>query len=129
MPDTAFQSITSRQSWYAAEKLDTYYAAEYDTAGQLIKATGARPFAGIVQYGCDAADQMVTVVKGSFPALGSEDIDAGDLLTVDSAAAGKFRVADTQGDVVYGVALTSATTGNLFTISLNDIAKTIPLQG
>lgn len=127
MANTAFEAITSRQAWHAAGALPKYYAAMIDAEGKLAKADGTRPFIGIVQYGAAAEDDVATVVKGSFPAIGSEEISAGDLLTLDSGDnAGKFKVADTEGDVVYGVALTGAAAGDLFTIAMNDVAQTIP---
>jgi len=126
MANTAFEAITTRQSWFAAAAIPKYYAVMIDEAGLLAKSDGTRPFAGIVEYGSAAKDDMITVVKGAYPALGSEDIAVGDLLTIDAAAAGKFKIADTVADVVYGVALTPAAAGDLFTIMMNDVPLAIP---
>lgn len=123
---TAFEAVTSRQSWYASAKLDKYYGVQFDTDGKFELADGTRPFAGIVQYGSETANEMITVVKGDFPAVAQEAITAGNLVTIaTSTDAGKFKVADTALDVVYGVALTGAAAGELFTISMLPIMKTI----
>lgn len=124
MTNTAFEAITSRQAWHAAEALPKYYAVMINADGKLAKADGTRPFVGIVQYGAEAADDVATVVRGSFPAIATTEILAGDLLTLDSSNAGKFKVA-AANDTVYGVALTGATAGNLFTIMLNEITQIV----
>lgn len=124
MTNTAFEAITSRQAWHAAEALPKYYAVMVDTNGKLAKADGTRPFVGIVQYGAEAADDVATVVRGSFPAIATVEVSAGALLTLDSNNAGKFKVAAAD-DTVYGVALTSAAAGNLFTIMLNEITQIV----
>lgn len=115
---TAFESITTRKSWYAGEALSKYTGVMYKTDGTLIKATGSRPFAGIVEYGADAAGDMVTVVDGAYPAIAAAPIAAGALVTIGTqTAAGKFEAAQA-GNVVYGVALTAAAAADdLFTIS------------
>jgi hypothetical protein len=124
---TAFEAVTSRQSWYAAAVIPKYYGVQFDTNGKFVKADGSRPFAGIVQYGSEAAGDMITVVKGDFPAIAQEAITAGNLVTIATGDdAGTFKVADTALDVVYGVALTGADAGELFTISLIPVPKTIP---
>ena len=117
---TAFEAITTRQAWYASEAMDKYYAAEIGADGKYALATGVGQFAGIVQYGAEAADRMVTVVKGTFPAIGSEAIDAGEKVTLDAVNPGQFVVAAV-GDVVYGVALTSSDADLLFTLSMADV--------
>ena len=99
---TAFEAITTRQAWYASEAMDKYYAAEIGADGKYALATGVGQFAGIVQYGAEAADRMVTVVKGTFPAIGSEAIDAGEKVTLDALNPGQFVVAaagDAQDDL------------------------------
>ena len=125
MANTAFEAITTRQSWYAASALAKYYACMIDTAGLIAKSDGSRPFVGIVEYGAAAKDDMVTVVKGSYPALATEEIHVGDLLTIDGGTPGKFKIADTSNDIIYGVALTAAAAGDLFTIMMNDVTLSV----
>lgn len=124
---TAFEAVTSRQSWYAAEAVAKYYAVQYDTDGKFEKADGTRPFAGIVQYGAEAADDMITVVKGDFPAIAQEAITAGSLVTIASGAdVGTFKIADTEGDMVFGVAITAAgAKGEPFTLSMLPVVTII----
>ncbi len=119
---TAFEAITTRQSWYAGEAISKYAAVSVHTDGRLVKAVAGRPFAGICEYAAEAADDMVTVVKGSYPAIATENVTVGAMLTLDSAAAGKFRIADTAADVIYGTAVTAADAGDLFTIMLSDVS-------
>ena len=121
----AFEAITTRQAWYASEVLDKYDAVMIGEDGKYAKADGTSVFAGIVQYGAESENDMVTVVKGTFPAIGSEDITAGDKVTIDGAAAGKFKIADTAGDAVYGVALTDGKAGNLFTLAMHEVPLVI----
>jgi hypothetical protein len=122
----AYEAITSRQVGYAAAALPKYYGVQFSTAGKFEKADGSRPFAGIIQYGSEAADVVVTVVKGDFPAIATEAIDAGDLVTIATGDdAGKFKVADTAQDVVYGVAMSAGGAGELFTLSMLPIMTTI----
>lgn len=117
---TAFEAITTRQAWYAGEPIAKYDAAMYNSAGKLVKADGTGQFAGIVQYGAETDADMTTVVKGTFPAVCSVDIAEGSKVTVDSVNPGKFKVA-VAGNVVYGIALTSAIKDNLFTLSMADV--------
>lgn len=121
---SAFEAITTKQAWYAAEELAKYDAVMYGSDGKYVKADGSNVFVGIVQYGAEAADRMVTVVKGTFPAIGSTDLTAGMQVTIDADNPGMFIEADT-GDVVYGIALTAAKAGNLFTLAMNDVTVTV----
>lgn len=117
---TAFEAITTRQSWHAAEEIAKYDAVEFNEAGKYVKATGAGQFVGIAQYGAENIDDMVTVVKGTFPAVSSENLTAGDNVTIDATAAGRFKKADV-ADVIYGKALTGVIEGNLFTLAIADV--------
>lgn len=122
---TAFEAITTRVAWYAGEAISKYYAAEYGTGGKLVKATGDGQFAGIVEYGADAADKMVTVVKGVFPGVASGIITAGDKVTIDATKAGQFKAAGVN-DVVYGIALNdAAAAGELVSVSMADVATPV----
>ncbi len=121
---TAFESITTRKSWYAGEALSKYTAVMYGDDGTLVKADGTKPFAGIVEYGADAAGDMVTVVDGAYPAVATAAITAGSNVTVDATSAGKFKTATT-GEAVYGVAITAAGAADeLFTISTLPVSVT-----
>lgn len=112
--NTAFEAITTRAAWYAGEALAKYDAVEFGAGGKYMKATGSAPFAGIVEYGCDLADQMVTVVRGAFPGVAAAAIVAGDLVEVTE---GKFQK-QASGTAV-GVALTPADSeGDLFTVNI-----------
>lgn len=122
---TAFEAITTRQAWYAAEKIGDHTGVQFAADGRFEKADGTRPFAGIVQYGCDAADQMITVVKGAFPAIAGDTIAAGDLVKPDSTAPGTF-VPAASTDVAYGVALSGAAKDELFTLATLDVPFTVP---
>ena len=117
---TAFESITTRLAWYANEAVAKYDATMYDTDGQLAKADGSGPFAGICQYGGNAGD-MVTVVRGIFPGVLSANSLVGAKLTLASGVdAGKFKTA-IAGDKVYGVLLYAANAGDLAAISMVDV--------
>ena len=64
MANTAFEAITKRLAYYTDAAIDKYYGVQWGADGKLEKADGTRPFAGIVEYGTDAANQMATVVAG-----------------------------------------------------------------
>lgn len=118
---TAFEAITSRQAWYAGETVSKYDAVMFGTDGRYKLADGTRPFAGIVQYGADAAGEMCTVVRGTFPGVASAEIAEGALLTV---TAGKFVTATT--GVAIGVALTAAAAaGELVAVSMLETPFTV----
>lgn len=114
---TAFEAITTRQSWYASAAVAKYDAVEIGSDGKYQKANGTGLFAGICEYGAEAADRMITVVKGTFPCVCSGAVTAGAKLTVDIAKAGQMKVATTN-DAVYGVALNAAATGELVSIAM-----------
>lgn len=119
----AFEAITTRKSWYAGEKLSAYTGVQYGTAGKFVKADGTRPFAGIVQYGCDAADEMVTVVDGMFPAVASVAVTAGAIIAIDTANPGKFKLAGAS-TAVCGIAMTDAGAGETFTLAMLPVTFT-----
>ena len=114
---TAFEAITTRQSWYASAAVAKYDAVEIGSDGKYQKANGSGLFAGICEYGAEAADRMITVVKGTFPCVCSGSVTAGAKLTVDTAHAGQMKTA-TSTDAVYGVALNAAATGELVSIAM-----------
>lgn len=127
MANSAFEAVTSRHAWYAAGEINKYSAVQYGADGKLELADGTGLFAGIVQYGAENAGEMITAVKGAFPAVGSEDITEGDKLTIDVNNPGMFKVAAAK-DLVYGVAITGATAGDLFTIATSEVTLTIPTE-
>lgn len=114
---TAFEAITTRQSWYASETVAKYDAVEIGSDGKYQKADGSGLFAGICEYGAEAADRMITVVKGTFPCVCSGTVAAGAKLTVDTANAGQMKAA-AESDAVYGVALNAAAAGELVSIAM-----------
>lgn len=114
---TAFESITSRQAWYANEAISKYDAVMVDTDGKYAKADGTGLFAGICQYGADAAGIMVTTVRGIFPGVLSENAMAGSKLTIDGNNAGKFKIAGAT-DKIYGVLLYDVNAGDLAAINM-----------
>ena len=114
---TAFEAITTRQSWYASAAVAKYDAVEIGSDGKYQKANGTGLFAGICEYGAEAADRMITVVKGTFPCVCSGSVTAGAKLTVDTAHAGQMKTA-TSTDAVYGVALNAAAAGELVSIAM-----------
>ena len=114
---TAFEAITTRQSWYASAAVAKYDAVEIGSDGKYQKANGSGLFAGICEYGAEAADCMITVVKGTFPCVCSGTVTAGAKLTVDTTKAGQMKVATTN-DAVYGVALNAAAAGELVSIAM-----------
>lgn len=124
--NTAFEMITGRTAWHTAEALPTYRAVMIDASGLYALADGTGAFVGIVQYPAAKANDVATVVTGAFPALATEEIEAGDKLTIDADVPGKFRIADTPGDVVIGVALSGAAIGDLFTIQTGIVNTVIP---
>lgn len=123
---TAFEAITTRQSWYASAAVAKYDAVEIGSDGKYQKANGTGLFAGICEYGAEAADRMITVVKGTFPCVCSGSVTAGAKLTVDTAHAGQMKTA-TSADAVYGVALNAAATGELVSIAM--VEAPIPGSG
>ena len=114
---TAFEAITTRQSWYASAAVAKYDAVEIGSDGKYQKANGTGLFAGICEYGAEAADRMITVVKGTFPCVCSGAVTAGAKLTVDTSKAGQMKTA-TSTDAVYGVALNAAAAGELVSIAM-----------
>ena len=123
---TAFEAITTRQSWYASAAVAKYDAVEIGSDGKYQKADGTGLFAGICEYGAEAADRMITVVKGTFPCVCSGSVTAGAKLTVDTAHAGQMKTA-TSTDAVYGVALNAAAAGELVSIAM--VEAPIPGSG
>lgn len=117
MANTAFEAITTRQSWYASEKIAKYDAVEFGSDGKYQKADGSGLFAGICEYGAEAADRMITVVKGTYPAVASGAIAAGAQLTIDAENPGQVKAA-AAGDTVYGVALNAAANDELVSIAM-----------
>lgn len=118
MANTAFEAITTRQSWYAAEEVAKYDAVEIGSDGKYQKADGTGLFAGICEYGAEAADRMITVVKGTYPVVCSEDVTAGAKLTVDAEHPGQMMIAES--GAVYGIALNAAAAGELTSIAMVD---------
>lgn len=117
MAKTAFEAITTRQSWYAGEAIARYDAVEFGEGGKYVKATGAGIFAGICEYGAEAADRMITVVKGTFPAVANASIAEGAKVTIDDSAAGRVKTAGSS-DVTIGIALNAAATGELVSVAM-----------
>ena len=120
---SAFESPSIRLAFYANEAVEKYDGVEIDTDGKFAKATQANPFIGVCQYGAEAANNMITVVKGIFPAKAAEEITAGDDISVGTTA-GTFIVAVTtegsETDVI-GKALTGAAA------PANDVYETFTL--
>lgn len=114
-PKTAFEAITTRQSWYASEEIAKYDLVEMGISGKYQKAAGTGYFAGVCEYGCEAADRMVTIVKGTYPVCVSEDVKAGDTLIIDTSNPGK-AAKGTSG--VIGVALNDAAAGELTSLNI-----------
>jgi len=114
-PKTAFEAITTRQSWYASAEVEKYDLVEMSISGKYQPADGTGYFAGVCEYGCEAADRMITVVKGTYPVVVSEDVKAGDTLIIDTANAGKAK-AGTSG--VIGIALNDAKAGELTSLNM-----------
>lgn len=114
-PKTAFEAITTRQSWYATEEVEKYDLVEMSIAGKYQKAAGTGYFAGVCEYGCEAADRMITVVKGTYPVVVSEDVTAGDTLIIDTSHPGK-AAKGTSG--VIGIALNDAKAGELTSLNI-----------
>lgn len=114
-PNTAFEAITTRQSWYAKEAVAQYDAVEIGEGGKYQKANGSGIFAGICEYGCEAEDRMITVVKGTFPVVVSEDVTAGNKLVVDDANPGQMKVGTAN---ICGIALNDASEGELTALSM-----------
>lgn len=111
-PETAFQSITSRLAWYTDKAIEHYYAVQWGTDGRLTLADGTRPFAGIVEYGNNGADQMATIVTGIFPVVAGVEITTGDMIAFTAGAAVKANGA------AYGIALNDAKQGTLVGVAL-----------
>lgn len=101
---SAFEQITSRLALPAEEIMKKYYGVEIGAKGTFVLATGARPFAGVVQYGAEAAGDYATVVQGIFPVLVSAEVALGARLKADSSKPGLFVTALDTEDAV-GIAL------------------------
>lgn len=123
MAKTAFEAITTRQSWYASEVVEQYHAVEMGNDGKYKKADGSGMFAGMCEYGCEAADRMITVVKGTFPGIASGAVTAGAKLTVDASKAGCVKVGTT--GTIIGVALNDAADGELVSVSMLEAPNTV----
>lgn len=123
MAKTAFEAITTRQSWYASEIVEQYHAVEMGDDGKYKKANGSGMFAGMCEYGCEAAGRMITVVKGTFPGIASGAVTAGAKLVVDASKAGYVK-AGTTGKVI-GVALNDAADGELVSVSMLEAPNTV----
>lgn len=117
MANTAYEAVTTRQSWYAGEEVAKYDAVEFGSDGKYKKATGSGIFAGICEYGAEAADRMITVVKGTFPGTCSAAVTEGAKLAVDSANPGKFKVAGS-GEAICGVALSAGAADELVSVAM-----------
>lgn len=127
MANSAFDAITTRNAWYSGVALAQHEAVMYDAAGKYVKADGSRPFAGIVEYGCDAADQMVTVVRGVFSGIAASKITAGAYLVLGTdTSAGCWAPTTTTGTAVIGIALTAATAGETLAVQMLETPFTIP---
>lgn len=114
-PKTAFEAITTRQSWYASEAVAKYDAVEIGDGGKYQKADGTGIFAGVCEYGCEAEDRMITVVKGTYPVVVSADVTAGDKLVVDDSNPGQMKVGTAN---ICGIALNDAAAGELTALSM-----------
>lgn len=123
MAKTAFEAITTRQSWYASEIVEQYHAVEMGDDGKYKKANGSGMFAGMCEYGCEAAGRMITVVKGTFPGIASGAVTAGAKLVVDASKAGYVK-AGTTGTII-GVALNDAADGELVSVSMLEAPNTV----
>ena len=118
MANTAFEAITTRQSWYAGDAVDRYDAVEFGEGGKYVKAPGKGVFAGMCEYGAEAADRMITVVKGTFPGVANAAILAGAKVTIDSSLAGRIKTAG-GSDPVIGIALNAAgAAGELVSVAM-----------
>lgn len=123
MAKTAFEAITTRQSWYASEIVEQHHAVEMGDDGKYKKANGSGMFAGMCEYGCEAAGRMITVVKGTFPGIASGAVTAGAKLVVDASKAGYVK-AGTTGTII-GVALNDAADGELVSVSMLEAPNTV----
>lgn len=122
MANTAFEAITTRQAWYASEEVAKYDAVEFGDDGKYQKADGTGIFAGVCEYGCEAADRMITVVKGTYPVVASATVKAGDKLGVDADNPGKMKPGAT---AVCGIALNDADKDELVSLSMVEAQPTV----
>lgn len=114
----AFEAITIRASRYAGEALEQYQGVMFGTKGRLYKSDGTSPFAGIIQYGADAAGDMATYVQGAFPVYADGAVAEGDKITFSSDGTFKKAVQGSADVVVCGIALTEAKDKELFTMQI-----------
>lgn len=114
-PKTAFEAITTRQSWYASGEVAKYDLVEMGITGKYQKADGSGYFAGVCEYGCEAADRMITLVKGTYPVVVSEAVQAGDTLIVDTSNPGMAAKGDSN---IIGIALNDAGAGELTSLTM-----------
>lgn len=127
----AFEAPSNRFAWYSASPINKYEPVQLDASGTLVPATASTltsstQFMGICQYGTEIAGEMVTVVKGAFPAVANGAITAGQLVEVTDTTTEVngftyHTVAAASGDLstatVIGTALTDATAdGDLVTV-------------
>lgn len=117
-PNTTFEAITKRMAYYTNAAISKYYGVQWNSDGLLELADGTKPFAGIVEYGADAAGQLATTVMGIYPGIASTadmpkgayiSFKDGKLVTVTSGTALGITVsAGTKVDDLVGVALFDA---------------------
>lgn len=117
MANTAFEAITKRQAYYTSAKIDKYYGVQWGTDGRLELADGTKPFAGVVEYGTDGADQMATIVMGIYPCIAGEanlaegayvKFQAGKVVKATDTAQGQLVSAGAKVDDLVGVVLFDA---------------------
>ena len=123
MASTAFEAITKHLAYYTDAAIDKYFGVQWGADGKLEVADGTRPFAGIVEYGTEAADQIATVVTGIYPGIASTaNLAAG---TYVKFTAGKLVTA-ASGTTALGITLSAGTAiGDLVGVALFDAPFTV----
>lgn len=113
----AFEMITSRVAHTADMGVNKYEAVAINADGRYTRANGTLPFIGMCQYPCDKANQVITVVRGIYPAWAGAAMAKGARVAID--AEGKLIPAAGNATVV-GISLTSCGIDELFALQMLD---------
>ena len=121
--NTAFEAITKRLAYYTNAAIAKYHGVQWAADGTLELADGTKPFAGIVEYGTDAANEMATVVMGIFPGIAKEaNLAKGTYVTFEDG----LLVKATSGTAALGITLSAGSKANdLVGVSLFDAPYTV----
>ena len=100
MKTAAFEMPSKRMAYYTSAAITKYLAVQWSTAGLLEVADGTKPFAGIVEYGTENANELATIVTGIYPVVASGVITAGDYVSFTAGKAVKVTTGKAFGKAI-----------------------------